>query len=152
MNAQTNSLPLRPARQEARDRMQRRREMGGKPIQQMSTSEFITMQLFRDYANASADGRVYLEDIAEKLNLSIRSVTDMVSKLQRKGLLRWESDRKQRKGSYITLTEDAAEAATEQSALFENVIRQYGEEAFRHLVNEFTRLESMLDQQASAME
>lgn len=127
------------------------KELGQKLFQKMSASDFVTMQMLKHYADNSPNGRVYLNDISKEMNRSIRSVSDLVKDLQRKGLVQWEFDSEHKSGTYIRLTDNTIESASEQELLlktvFENVINIYGQEKFSDFVQEFIHLEMILEQE-----
>lgn len=62
---------------------------------EISIQDYIVMHIIADTNQNSSvsDGRAYLQDIAEKMNLSIRHTSKLASGLKEKGLDLWNGTR-----------------------------------------------------------
>ncbi|WP_320611977.1 hypothetical protein [Evtepia sp.] len=117
-------------------------------FQKMSSDEYVLMWLFSKYTKDTGNEKIYLKNIAKRLNLPMHKVSKIVRRLQEKDFVRWTHDGIGEEGTYIQLTDTSITSAQEQKQLLwqydQRVVEAYGEEAFIHLLGEISRLEEIM--------
>ncbi len=95
---------------------------------------------------------IYLALLAEKYNVPISQVSNAVKKLQTKGCIYWEHDRK---GTYIRLSETGHRLMQEQQEILNeylyNVVKRIGYVRFIQIVDSIRSMEEIMDEEACKM-
>ena len=72
----------------------------------MSIPEYIALQyIAMEETSDIYSGRVYLKDLADKLQMTMRQISKMVEKLRDVGYVLWSHDGNGSEGTYVTITE-----------------------------------------------
>lgn len=102
-------------------------------------------------AKDDQEQKIYLREIAEKLQLSISQTSKIIGSLRDKGLLIWTHDGKGRQGTYISITDAGRKKVEKQEEtlkdFYENVIEQFGKEDFICLLQMMHRLETIMKEE-----
>ncbi len=122
----------------------------------MSTTDFVFMWMFTQHVQNTGEDRLYLSEIAKRLKLPMRKVTQIVKALKAKGLVQWKFDGTGEEGTYILFTEGSAADTLEQEEIlkefYHRVIVSYGEENFIQLLGELAKLEEVVRAEIDGME
>lgn len=93
--------------------------------------------------------KTYLKELAERMELSIHSISKMVSKLKEKGLVLWSHDGNGSEGTYIVITETGLNALHTQEKILKNyyqeVIERVGRDRLVHIIEELQTLKSVME-------
>lgn len=104
-----------------------------------------------DQKQPSQDQKIYLREIAEKLQLSISQTSKIIGSLRDKGLIIWTHDGKGRQGTYITITDMGRKKVEKQEetlkGFYKNVIERFGKEDFICLLKMMHRLETIMKEE-----
>ena len=94
------------------------------------------------------DEKMYLKDLSEKMKLSVRQVSNLVTGLRDRGLLAWSHDGDGSDGTYVSITEAGEKVLTEHNTkLFEyygKVIDKYGKDSLIELLQLMQKLEVVM--------
>lgn len=126
------------------------KEYTKKLFQKMSTADYVAMWILSKSIDTEAsDSKIYLEDIARSLKLSMGKVSKIVRELQSRGLVKWKHDGAGEEGTYIVITENGISSVIEQQKILEKfyktVIEEYGEEQFIQLLGQIAELEEVMN-------
>lgn len=101
-------------------------------------------------------GRIYLKDLAERMRLTIRQTSGLVSDLKNKGMLQWSHDGNGSEGTYVTITEAGKKQLEEQQEILKDfygrVISRYGRERLVQLLLQMRELETIMSSEMEKME
>ena len=101
-------------------------------------------------------GRTYLQELSEKMQLSMRQTSKMVGDLRDRGLVTWSHDGSGKDGTYVTITENGKKLLEEQEVIvkdfYERVIDSFGKENLIHLLHQMKELESVMTREIEQME
>ena len=93
--------------------------------------------------------KTYLKDLADRLEVSIHSVSKMVRKLKERGLVVWSHDGNGSEGTYITITELGMRSMHRQENMlneyYSRVIEKFGHDNLIHLLQQMDALEQTMD-------
>ena len=127
-----------------------------KIFRKMSTTDFVFMWMFTQHVQNTGEDRLYLSEIAERLKLPMRKVTQIVKDLKNKGLVQWKFDGTGEEGTYILFTEHSVASTQEQEDIlkefYHRVIVSYGEDSFIQLLGQLNRLEEIVSKEMDGME
>ena len=102
---------------------------------------------------AEENQKIYLEDIAQGLNLPIGVVSKIVRTLKEKNFVTWKHDGIGEDGTYIQLTEKGMHSFTEQQEIlkdfYKNVIEQFGTERFVSFLEQIIEFEEIIGAEIS---
>ena len=124
----------------------------------LNVPEYIAMRMIMhtDEAEDIYDGKTYLKDIAEMMQLSIRQTSKLVSGLKERGLIKWVHDGNGSDGTYVTVTPSGRELFTQQEKtmkeLYERVIERFGADNLIQLLNLMKELETHMESEIEEME
>ena len=120
--------------------------------------EYIALySIAQDRENASIYGeRTYLQELSEKMQLSMRQTSKMVGDLRDRGLVTWSHDGSGKDGTYVTITENGKKLLEEQEVIvkdfYERVIDSFGKENLIHLLHQMKELETVMTREIEQME
>ena len=101
-------------------------------------------------------GKTYLQDLSEKMHLTIRQTSKMIGKLKERGLVTWSHDGNGSAGTYVTITETGNQLVEQQQVVlnkyYGNVIEKFGRDNLIELLNLMKQLETILDSELEGME
>ena len=83
--------------------------------------------------------KLYLNEIAEQLQIPMKEVTKIVKNLQERGLISWTHDGDGSEGTYIQITKNGNDTIGEQQHTLKDfygqVIKRFGKERFMTMVS-----------------
>ncbi len=126
-------------------------------FQKLSIPEYLALHIIEEAGNdAIYSGRTYLQDIADKMQRSIRQTSRMVKALQERGLVVWSHDGDGSEGTYVTITESGRKMLTEEEEVLKKyygkVISSYGRDNFIQLLKLMKQLETVMGAEAEQEE
>lgn len=121
----------------------------------VSVADYAAMWFLAENAAYAQDTqKFYLKELAQAAEIPMPIITQMVRKLQDKGLVIWTHDGCGEQGTYIQLTENGIEALIEQRNIlteFEtDIISRFGKERFLHLMSEMAAFEELMNKSAES--
>ena len=120
--------------------------------------EYIALySIAQNSDNASIYGeRTYLQELSEKMQLSMRQTSKMVGDLRDRGFVTWSHDGNGKDGTYVTITESGKQLLEEQEVIvkdfYERVIDSFGKENLIHLLHLMKELETVMTREIEQME
>ena len=120
--------------------------------------EYIALySIAQDSENSSIYGeRTYLQELSEKMQLSMRQTPKMVGDLRDRGLVTWSHDGNGKDGTYVTITESGKQLLENQEAIvkefYGRVIDSFGKENLIHLLHQMKELETVMTREIEQME
>lgn len=97
-----------------------------------------------------APKKTYLADLADRMELSIRAASRMVSNLKEKGLVEWSHDGNGSEGTYIIITKCGLQAMRRQEEILKQyygkVIETFGYDNMIQLLQQIEKLEDVMDE------
>ena len=94
-------------------------------FRKMTLQEYIALYTISSEKEKTPEkeGKTYLRDLSDKMELTVRQTSKMVEKLKDRGLVHWSYDGSGSEGTYVTVTELGENLFREQ----ENLLREcYG--------------------------
>lgn len=119
-------------------------------FEKLSSSEYIALHIIATESEASAiyEGKTYLKDLSEKMELSMRQTSNMIGSLRDKGLLKWVHDGNGSEGTYVTITESGRKLLDEQEVLlrkyYGKVIAKFGKDNMIKLLQLMRELDTIM--------
>ena len=120
--------------------------------------EYIALySIAQDSEKASIYGdRTYLQELSEKMQLSMRQTSKMVGDLRDRGLVIWSHDGNGKDGTYVTITENGRKLLGNQETIvkefYGRVIDSFGKENLIHLLHLMKELETVMTREIEQME
>ena len=120
--------------------------------------EYIALySIAQDSENASIYGeRTYLQELSEKMQISMRQTSKMVGDLRDRGLVTWSHDGNGKDGTYVTITENGKKRLEEQELVvkefYARVIDSFGKENLIHLLHQMKEMETVMTREIEQME
>ncbi len=117
-------------------------------FRELNIPEYIAMHIIEETITSSCKDRVYLRDVAERMELPLAKVSSIARKLHDKGLIIWEHEGDGDNGTYVRTTEAGKELITCQDKklreYYTKVIAEYGEDEIKQLLLMMKRLEQVI--------
>lgn len=120
---------------------------------ELAMSEYIALHNIAKVTSDrdTASGRTYLKDLADQLETTIHSVSQMVSKLKDRGLVLWSHAGNGSEGTYVIITDSGLQAMHRQearlNAYYSRVIDKFGHDNLLHLLEQMEILENIMDEE-----
>ena len=120
--------------------------------------EYIALySIAQNSDNASIYGeRTYLQELSEKMQLSMRQTSKMVGDLRDRGFVTWSHDGNGKDGTYVTITENGRKLLGNQETIvkefYGRVIDSFGKENLIHLLHLMKELETVMTREIEQME
>ena len=120
--------------------------------------EYIALySIAQNSDNASIYGeRTYLQELSEKMQLSMRQTSKMVGDLRDRGFVTWSHDGNGKDGTYVTITDSGKQLLEEQEVIvkdfYERVIDSFGKDNLIHLLHQMKELETVMTREIEQME
>ena len=120
--------------------------------------EYIALySIAQDGENSSIYGeRTYLQELSEKMQLSMRQTSKMVGDLRDRGLVTWSHDGNGKDGTYVTITESGRQLLEKQETIvkefYGRVIDSFGKENLIRLLHQMKELETVMTREIEQME
>ncbi|MGN1133203.1 MAG: hypothetical protein ACI4RN_01985 [Oscillospiraceae bacterium] len=123
-----------------------------KLFHKVSVLDYAIMWFLADKAQqADENQKFYLKDLSESSGVPLHIITEMVRKLQEKGLVIWKHDGSGEEGTYIQITEMGIQSVTGQRDILKgfhkNVIEEFGGERFLNLLREMSAFEEIMSKE-----
>ena len=124
----------------------------------LDVRDYIALHIL-DIANQkdeSGNKKIYLKNVAERMDQSIRIASNMARELQDKGLVEWSHDGDGSEGTYITMTETGRQLLHEQEEItwyhFDNIIKEFGPDKLTQLLDQIRQLDEIIEKDMSGMQ
>ena len=120
--------------------------------------EYIALySIAQDGENSSIYGeRTYLQELSEKMQLSMRQTSKMAGDLRDRGLVTWSHDGNGKDGTYVTITESGRQLLEKQETIvkefYGRVIDSFGKENLIRLLHQMKELETVMTREIEQME
>lgn len=117
-----------------------------KLFQDLSVTDYIVMFLAAepDTEHPLTARKVYLEDIAERMQIPIHQASKIVGNLRDRGLLSWSHDGNGSEGTYVMITESGRKTLEKQEQglkeFYGRVIEKFGKEKFIRFLHMMNKL------------
>ena len=127
-------------------------------FQDIRIPEYIALySIAQDGENSSIYGeRTYLQELSEKMQLSMRQTSKMAGDLRDRGLVTWSHDGNGKDGTYVTITESGRQLLEKQETIvkefYGRVIDSFGKENLIHLLHLMKELETVMTREIEQME
>ena len=119
-------------------------------FEKLSISEYIALHIIATESEASAiyEGKTYLKDLSEKMELSMRQTSNMIGAMRDKGLLKWVHDGNGSDGTYVTITESGSRLLGDEEVLlrkyYGKVIGKFGKDNMIKLLQLMRELDTIM--------
>ncbi len=116
----------------------------------LTSREYIALRRIAKSASdgRSEDGKTYLSELSETMELSIHSVSKMIRALKDKGLVYWSHDGDGSDGTYVIITPGGKNAMQKQEDIlkdyYSRVIERFGRDHLVSLFEELAKLEAVM--------
>lgn len=94
------------------------------------------------------EGKTYLKDLADTMQVPIRKISQIVGNLRDRGLVNWSYDGAGDEGTYVVITEAGAKLITDQEEKLKDyygrVIERFGTDHMIQLLDMMKRLETVM--------
>lgn len=127
-------------------------------FKELSIPDYIALHIIQETEELTEiyEGRTYLKDLAEKMQMTIRQTSKMVGNLRDRGLLLWSHDGNGSDGTYVTITESGKKLLKNQEQILRDyygkVIEKYGKENLIQLLRLMKELETVMSSELERME
>lgn len=127
-------------------------------FEQMSIPEYIALHTIEknDAESDIYEGRTYLKELSEKMQLTMRQTSKMIGQLRDRGLVVWSHDGNGSDGTYVTITENGQKLLKTQEEIlknyYEKVIGKFGKENMIHLLQMMKQLETIMSSEMEEWE
>lgn len=102
------------------------------------------------------EGKTYLKELSEKMQLTMRQTSNMIGKLRDKGLVVWSHDGNGSEGTYVVITDLGRQQLQEQEQILKKyygkVIEKFGKEKLIQLLQLMKELETIMSSEIEEME
>ena len=128
-----------------------------KDILKMSIPEYIALEYIAlEEESGIYEGRAYLKDLADRLHMTMRQVSNMAGKLRDAGYVLWSHDGDGSEGTYVTITESGQSIIRNQEELLKSyyghVIDKFGKDNLLQLLRLMKQLETIISSEAENLE
>ncbi|MBE6010822.1 MAG: MarR family transcriptional regulator [Lachnospiraceae bacterium] len=119
-------------------------------LNELSMQEYVALHIMDDNESGmpSDQARTYLQDLMERMNLTVRKTSTMVKQLKERGLVHWLHDGDGSEGTYVVLTDMGKEMLRSQEErmtdYFSNVIVEFGIDRVIELLKLWRDLEDIM--------
>lgn len=120
---------------------------------ELGISEYIALhRIARVTSDPAAPAeKTYLKDLAEQLEMTMSSVSQMVGKLRDKGLVLWSHSGNGSNGTYVVITDSGLQAMRRQEEIlndyYSRVIDKFGHDNLVELLELMGRLEQVMNEE-----
>ncbi len=125
-------------------------------MNELSVQEYVILHAAVQNEKETEDGKTYLKNIAEMLEITIRQASDLVKDIKARGLVSWTHDGDGSEGTYIQTTSLGREVLSRQEKnlkeYFSNVIQKFGKENMLNLLIQMEQLDEVFQEELEAWE
>ncbi len=124
----------------------------------LNESDYMVLHIIKETGDEQDiyEGRSYLKELSERMQLTIRQASKLVGKLKDRGLVKWSHDGNGDEGTYVTITDEGDLLLEQQQRLFKDyygrVIDRFGKDNLIELLNLMKQLETVLYSEQEKME
>lgn len=124
----------------------------------LNVPDYIAMRIIMgtDGSEDIYEGKTYLKDISEKMQISLRQTSKMIGRLKDRGLVNWVHDGNGSNGTYVTVTASGQELFEKQEKVLKDfygkVIEKFGVDNLVQLLNLMKQLETHMETEIEEME
>lgn len=115
---------------------------------ELTIAEYIALHSIVKVADTTE--RIFLKDLAQKLEMPLSAASRMVRKLKERSLVLWSHDGDGGYGTYVSITSAGVKALNQQdqllNAYYHRVIDAFGEKEMAQLMQQLDRLERIMDE------
>ena len=127
----------------------------GKYFRSMTVPEYLVLCMAAEpelLENGDSQ-KIYLADIAERMQMQVRQTSALIRKLRDKGMINWTHDGNGSEGTYVQITDLGRKKAEEQEKIlidyYRNVIGKFGKGNIVHLLQMMDELDSIMSEEIS---
>lgn len=119
-------------------------------LNELSMQEYVALHIMDETENEMApeEARTYLQELTERMNLTVRRTSTMVKHLRERGLVIWSHDGDGSDGTYVILTETGRKLLRGQEermkSYFGDVIVEFGADRVIELLKLWRELETIM--------
>ncbi len=115
----------------------------------ISMSEYLTLhEISVSDVDGPYEGKTYLKDLADKMDISIRKTSKTVGKLTDMGLVVWEHDGDGTEGTYVSITYEGRKLLEEREnkieEFFARVIDRFGKDDMKKMLQMLKKFVTVL--------
>lgn len=127
-------------------------------FRKMTLQEYIALYTIASESEKSSgnEGKTYLKDLSDKMQLTMRQTSKMVGKLKDRGLVLWSYDGSGSEGTYVTITDLGQKLFQEQETLLRDcygkVINNFGKENLKLLLKLMKQLDDVMCSELKGIE
>lgn len=119
-------------------------------FKKITIREYVALYMIEQESEDSgnSEGKIYLKDLAEKMQLTIRQTSKVAEKLRDSGLITWSYEGNGSQGTYVSITNTGKELYLEQETIlrkcYEKVIGKFGKDNLVLLLNLMKQLDTLM--------
>lgn len=119
-------------------------------LKELNISEYIALRIISDTAENDSiyGGKTYLKDLSDKMQVSMRSISNIIANLRDKGLVKWSHDGDGNDGTYVVITDSGITMMKNQEQnlknYYERVIERFGHDNMVKLIHLMKDLETVM--------
>lgn len=127
-------------------------------FQKVTIPQYIALHMIEAESTSTViyEGRTYLKDLADRMQLTIRQTSRLVSDLKERGLVEWSHDGDGSEGTYVTISENRQRFLEDQEEVlkvyYTRVIQKFGEQNLIELLQKMKQLETVMSSEIEEME
>ena len=120
-------------------------------VEELDIPGYLALHRIADTAANKDDpnGRTYLQDLADNMQVAVRQVSKLAESLRDRGLVQWAHDGNGDEGTYVVITDAGRRLMTgKEQALkdyYSRVVEAYGRDELRQLLGMMQRLETVMN-------
>ena len=120
-------------------------------VEELDIPGYLALHRIADTAANKDDpnGRTYLQDPADNMQVSVRQVSKLAESQRDRGLVQWAHDGNGDEGTYVVITDAGRRLMTgKEQALkdyYSRVVEAYGRDELRQLLGMMQRLETVMN-------
>ncbi len=129
-----------------------------KVLRELSVPEYIVLQNLKQKQETIQiyAGKIYLKELAEKMQLPIRQTSKIIGSLRDKGLVSWSHDGAGHEGTYVEITNSGRNTLIKQENLLKDyygkIIEKFGSDNLVQMLNLMKQLETVITAELEEME
>ena len=130
-------------------------EEEGRIFRVLNMRDYLALHMIHDTMQTGKD-RVYLKEIAEELNLPMKTTSSVISGLNSKGLLYWSHDGAGEEGTYVEISERGLQLLTDQDEIlhgfYSTVVEKFGIDHAAQLISLLREFDQIVKDEKKSLE
>ncbi|MGI6510986.1 MAG: hypothetical protein ACOX1W_00960 [Catenisphaera adipataccumulans] len=120
--------------------------------------EYVALYIMKNQKDTDEiyDGRMYLQDLVDTMQIPMRKASQMVNDLKERGAVAWEYDGDGSEGTYVVITESGEKLLEERekqlNVFYGDVIKEFGKENMIQLLHLMRRMDVIVNTEFKKME